>query len=47
MVAVNSAGTKAFVMKDRSDQRLFFDYLGPDFKNILFEASHFKSECIK
>lgn len=47
MVAVNFAGTKAFVMKDRSDQSLFFDYLGPDFKNIFFEASHFKSECVK
>ena len=47
IVAVNSAGTKAFVMKDRSDQSLFFDYLGPDFKNIFFEAEHFKSECIK
>ena len=47
MVAVNSAGTKAFVMKDRSDQSLFFDYLGPDFKNIFLEASHFKRECIK
>ena len=47
MVAVNPAGTKAFVMKDRNDQSLFFDYLGPDFKNIFFEADHFKSECIK
>ena len=47
IVAVNSAGTKAFVMKDRNDQSLFFDYLGPDFKNIFLEASHFKSECIK
>ena len=47
MVAVNFAGTKAFVMKDRNDQSLFFDYLGSDFKNIFLEADHFKSECIK
>ena len=45
IVAVNEEGSKAYVMKTRADQNLFFNYLGPDFKNMHLETHHFCNEC--
>ena len=47
VVAVNQDATKAFVMETRDDQNCFFNYLGPDFKNLYLEASIFHNECTK
>ena len=47
IVAVNEDSTKAFVMETRDDQNCFFNYLGPDFKNLYLEANIFRNECDK
>ena len=47
MVAVNKEGTRAFVMKTREEQDLFFKYLGPDFQNMYMETKFFIDECRK
>ena len=45
IVAVNEESTKAFVMETRDEQNDFFNYLGPDFKNLYMEAKIFRNEC--
>ena len=47
IVAVNEAANKAFVMGTGDDQDLFFDYMGPDFKELYMEANFFRDKCNK
>ena len=47
IVAVNEDATKAFVMGTRDEQNDFFNYMGPDFKNLYIEANIFRNDCIK
>lgn len=47
IVAVNEDATKAFVMGTRDEQNDFFNYMGPDFKNLYIEANIFRNDCKK
>lgn len=46
-IAVNEDATKAFVMGTKDEQNDFFNYMGPDFKNLYIEANIFCNNCKK
>jgi len=47
IIAVNEDATKAFVMGTKDEQNDFFNYMGPDFKNLYIEANIFCNDCKK